>query len=154
MFDNDDAIKKIDASYTSRVSEIFNVILKSLGIKLDFVDDDEEVKVLNDDIIKQHKIDGKIYMCTDYQAFLMQRASDIRNEILEEHPVLTDSQLKAMIEEYMKKKKYINGPLSDDIGDLQISLEKELKESYEKLMAKQMEKESEEIAETLTEITE
>ena len=32
---------KIDNSYTSRVSEIFGVILKSLGLEVKFVDEDE-----------------------------------------------------------------------------------------------------------------
>ena len=37
MFSNedDDAIQKIDSSYTSRVAEIFEVILKSLGIEIE-----------------------------------------------------------------------------------------------------------------------
>ena len=91
MFDDEDAVQKIDPSYTSRVAEIFNVTLKSLGIGLEFLDDDEEVRVLNDDDVKQHELDGKAIMCTDYQFYLLQRASEIRDEILEDNPVLTET---------------------------------------------------------------
>lgn len=152
MFGDNESVQKIDASYTSRVSEIFNVYLKSLGISLEFVDEDDEIRTYDDSTLKQHKIDGETYFCTDYQAFLMRRAGEIRNEILEEHPALTEKALKELIEESMKKKKFINGELSEELGDMELSLKKELEESYQKLLQKQMEKESEEIANTLTEV--
>ena len=154
MFGDDNAIEKIDASYTSRVSEIFNVTLKSLGIGLEFLNDEDEVKVLNDDIIKQHELDGKTVMCTDYQHYLMERASEIRDEILEDNPILTDGVLKEMIENIMKKRKYINGPLNEEIGDLEINLKQELEEEYRKLKEEKMKKESEEVPETSTEVKE
>lgn len=144
MFDDEDAVQKIDPSYTSRVAEIFNVTLKSLGIGLEFLDDDEEVRVLNDDDVKQHELDGKAIMCTDYQFYLLERASEIRNEILEDNPVLTEIKLKEMIENVMKKRRYINGPLNEEIGELEISLKKELDEEYNRLMEEKRQKESEE----------
>ena len=154
MFDTENSIQKIDASYTSRVAEIFNVYLKSLGIELDFVDTEEEIRTYDDTELHQHIIDDEMYFCTDYQAFLMKRASEIRNEILSENPVLTEKVLKDMIEESMKKKKYINGELHEELGDMELSLKKEIEESYQKLLKKQMEKESEELANTLAEVSE
>ena len=148
MFGDDDAIEKIDPSYTSRVAEIFNVTLKSLGIGLEFLDEDEEVRVLNDDFVKQHELDGKIVMCTDYQYYLMQRASEIRDEILEDNPILTENVLKEMIENIMKKRRYINGPLNEEIGELEINLKKELEEEYQKLKEEKIREESEKSEET------
>ena len=69
---NEDSISKIDNSYTSRVAEIFNVILKSLGIGLDFVDDDEKIKILDDETISNHSLNGVTYFCTDYQFYMME----------------------------------------------------------------------------------
>ena len=154
MFDDDDAIEKIDPSYTSRVSEIFNVTLKSLGIGLEFLDEDEEVKVLNDEDVHQHELNGQTIMCTDYQFYLMQRVSEIREEILSENPILTENNLKEMIENIMKKRHYINGPLNEELGELDINLKKELDEAYEKLKEEKMKKESEEIADTISEVDE
>lgn len=132
MFDDDNAIQKIDASYTSRVAEIFNVRLKSLGIGLEFVDEDEEIKILNDKIVSEHTLDGKVYMCTDYQFFIMERIHDIKCEIMEENPILTSINLKEMIEEVMRKRKYINGPLFEDIENFEELVEEELNREYEK----------------------
>ena len=64
MFSNNGLID-IDKSYTSRVAEIFNVTLKSLGIGLEFVDSEDDIRVLNDDIVSEHTLKGQTYFCTD-----------------------------------------------------------------------------------------
>lgn len=132
--ENGSSIENIDASYTSRVAEIFNVTLRSLGIELDFVDDDEVVQTLNDEDITQHSLDGRTYMCTDYQFYLMERTSDIRKEILAKTPIITENKLKEMTEEILKSRKYINGPLNEELGDLSSSVEEECKREYEALI--------------------
>lgn len=114
---NEDAINQIDSSYTSRVAEIFNVILKSLGIGLDFVDDDEKVKVLNDEIVSNHSLNGVTYFCTDYQFYLMERTEEIKEEILRINPVLTKDRLNELVEEEIAKRFYVNGPLKDSINE-------------------------------------
>ena len=60
-----DRIYKIDKSYTSRVAEVFSVILKSLSIGIDFIDDDDIVSLTSDDEINVHTLDGKVLLCTD-----------------------------------------------------------------------------------------
>lgn len=120
---NDNAIKKIDSSYTSRVAEIFNVTLKSLGIGLDFVDDDDTIKVLDNDIISPHTLDGCTYFCTDYQFFLMERRKEIEEDVLRENPIILKSDLEESIEREMKKRSYINGPLKDELGTLYPEIE-------------------------------
>ena len=115
---NEDAINQIDSSYTSRVAEIFNVILKSLGIGLDFVDDDEKIKVLNDEIVSNHSLNGVTYFCTDYQFYLMERTEEIKEEILRINPVLTKDRLNELVEEEIEKRFYVNGPLKDSINEI------------------------------------
>lgn len=112
------AINLLDHTYTSRVAEIFNVILKNLGIELEFIDEDDKVQILNDDIITEHQLDGKTYFCTDYQFFVIERMNQIREEILEEYPVILENKLEQMVEKEMKRRKYINGPLNDELGGL------------------------------------
>ena len=125
MFSND-GVKNIDNSYTSRVAEIFNVVLKSLGIGIDFLDEDEKVRILNDEYVSQHTLKGKTYFCTDYQFFLIERIDTIRDEILSVNPVLTESKLQEMIEQEMKDRCYINGPLNEDLDDLEIKVIEEI----------------------------
>lgn len=148
----DDGVKNIDSSYTSRVAEIFNVILKSLGIGLEFIDEEETVQVLNDDYMVEHHLDGQTYFCTDYQFFLIERINDIRKEILDENPVLTESALQEMIEKELKSRHYINGPLNEDLGDLDIRVSEEIKQIVEEKAKQELEsKEEEKQAETSTE---
>ena len=145
----------IDSSYTSRVAEIFNVVLKSLGITLDFLDDDEEVRVLNDDDVTQHELNGQTYFCTDYQFFLMERIEEIKQEIFANTPILTEKQLQERIEEELKNKKYINGPLNEELGDLDLRVSEEIERIAKELSEEvNSEKESEETkAESTEEVT-
>ena len=96
MFSNDGMIN-VDAKYTSRVAEIFNVVLKSLGIGLEFIDEDDAIKVLNADVLSQHTLKGQTSFCTDWQFFLIERMEEIRERILSENPILTESVLQKMI---------------------------------------------------------
>ena len=50
----------------------------------------------------------------------MERVQDIKEEILRENPVLTESALSEMICKEMKKRKYVNGPLVSEMGDIEI----------------------------------
>lgn len=129
---SENGIEKIDKSYTSRVAEIFNVTLKNLGISLEFIDDDDKVRVLNDDVLSQHTLKGKTYFCTDYQFYLIEKMDEIRDRILSENPILTESVLQKMIEKEMKENKYINGPLNEELGDLELRVAEEIAEEFKK----------------------
>ena len=134
---NDDGsspIESIDSTYTSRVAEIFNVTLRSLGISIDFVDDEDVVKTLDDDTICQHNLNGHAYMCTDYQFYLIKRTDEIRNEILAKTPIMTESRLKELTEQILRERKYINGPLNTELGNLAESVDAECKKAYEELI--------------------
>lgn len=110
LFDDDsNGVQKIDASYTSRVAEIFNVILKSMSVGLDFVDESNFVYNLDNNTISMHTLDGNNYFCTDYEFFLIKRKHEIRQEILEENPVITTEELEKRVEEVLKTRDYVMG---------------------------------------------
>lgn len=113
-----DSIQKIDKSYTSRVAEIFSVILKSLSIGLEFVNEEENICSLNNTEIKMHNLNGQMHFCTDYQFFILKRMDEIRKSILEDNPVITTSELEKRVQEEMRSNHYIMGPLYDDDGNM------------------------------------
>lgn len=102
-----------DESYVSRVAEQFNVIFKSLGVKIEFIDDDNVIQGYDNSITYVHEFNGKHVLCTDYEMFLMQREEAIRRDILSENAVMTNSQLEAEIKDRLYSN-YIIGPLPDD----------------------------------------
>ena len=114
----DEAINKIDDSYTSRVAEIFNVILKSLGISCNFVEEQEAIFISDERKIKNHVINGTVYFCTDYQAYLIKKYFDIQDAILEQNPIMLNSELYKQVEAEMLKLKFIDGTIQDELGGL------------------------------------
>lgn len=107
---------KDDKSYVSRVAEHFNVIFKSLGAKIEFIDDDDVIQGYDDTVSYVHEIDGKHVLCTDYELFLMQREEAIRREVLSENMVMTETQLEKEIKDRLHSC-YIVGPLTDNYFD-------------------------------------
>lgn len=106
---------KISKSYTSRVAEIFGVILKSLGLKIDFIDEDAEVlQEYNDSKLKIHNLDGALYLCTDYEFLLIKRKDKIRKEILQEHGLMDGDELERLTMEELKSRHYLIGPTPDE----------------------------------------
>ena len=124
--DLDSEMDCIESSYTSRVAEIFNVILKSLGIGVDFIDTDNELMVFNDSEVKLHKLNGESYFCTDYQFFIIERIDELKKEILSKYPVITESQMRQKIENELKNRKYVNGPLREILQDLNLSVDRDI----------------------------
>lgn len=109
LLNPDDEEITIDKSYTSRVAEIFSVILKSLGVRTDFVDEENILQPFDDESIYSFEIDGKSYFGTQYQQYLLNRIHNIKNIILSEHGVLTEEELYKMIDEEMKSSKFVTG---------------------------------------------
>lgn len=133
--DNDpNAIYKIDKSYTNRVAEIFNVTLKTLGLSLEFVDDEDRVKVLSDDNIEDHVIGGKHFIVSDYQAYLIQFMYDIRENILEERPIITKPELDKIILDTIENKGLVDGPVKRDLLKLLTDTDSKIEESREKFI--------------------
>lgn len=138
----------IDKSYTSRVAEIFNVILKCLGMELDFVNEDDYVEIFDDNSIQHHEIEGVHYMCTNYQAYLLERVAEIRDEILEEYPVITEASLKKEIIARLKTRNYLNGTTEDQIDTFKMArslmMTKKAIAQFEKAQEKMLEEISDE----------
>ena len=132
MMFSKDGIKSIDKKYTSRVAEVFNVILKSLGVSVDFINEDDEVKILNDEILVERKYKGKIIFCTDYQYYIMNKVDEIKDEIFKQNPILKTKDLNELIVREMKKRHYIEEDLDDVLSDkYKKELYKEIKEYVE-----------------------
>lgn len=138
MFTDDtDITHKIDKSYTSRVAEIFNVILKSLGIKLEFIDESDDILVLDDDVIREYTIDDDTFLCTEYQYIVLNKISEIRDEILDEGLIATEEILMNEIEARLKKLSYIDDYLLKEIGQgLLDVVRRDNKNVYDKLIEK------------------
>ena len=114
---NKDTIKVKDKhSYISRVAEHFNVIFKSLGAKIEYVNDDDVIKGYDDTISYMHEVNGKNVLCTDYELFIMQRKEAIRRDILSENMMMTESQLEKEVKNRLYSN-YIVGPLADNYFD-------------------------------------
>ena len=110
MLDPERKTQKIDKSYTSRTAEIFNVIMKALSIEVQINDDKNDLVPLNNTEIKEHTINGRSYICTDYEAYIINKVDDIASEVLSEYPVLTQDALIEKSKEKIKNADYIIGP--------------------------------------------
>lgn len=109
---------KIDNSYTSRVAEIFKVIMKSLSLEIDFEDDDDKLCAYDTQNMSVHELDGQTYLCSDYQFFLIKQANEIKQDILNENLMMTDTELQKEIERRLRQNKYLNGRMYDEEGNL------------------------------------
>lgn len=101
---------EIHPSYTSRVAEMFAVIFKSLGIRIEFVDEDEELREYDNNEIKQFMLEDKEYLCTEYEFLLIKRMKEIEKEILKEHCLIETDELNKLVMEELKKRNYVVGP--------------------------------------------
>ena len=115
---NGESDAKIDNSYTSRVAEIFKVIMKSLSLEIDFQNDDDVLHAYDTQNVSVHVLDGQTHLCTDYQFFLLKQANEIKKEILQEHLMMTDEELQKEIEKRLRQNKFLNGRMYDDDGNL------------------------------------
>lgn len=104
-------VVKIDKSYTSRVAEYFNVILKSLGFEVEFIDSDNEVFELDNGELIEFSSEEKTYLCTEYQKFLLERKESITKCILEEYGAMEKDDLQHMVIDEMVNGGYLIGDM-------------------------------------------
>ena len=105
----DDAFE-IHSSYTSTAAQIFAVYLKSLGLRLRFIDDDDEFKEYNDSQISVHEYEGKEYLCTEYQFMLVKRRKEVEKEVLHECGLIDTDEFNKIVMERLISRSYIIGP--------------------------------------------
>ena len=95
--------------YKSRTAEIFSVFYKHLGLELEFIDPKNQVKALDNSMIRSHVLNGETYLCTDYEFYLLELRSKLKKAILEEEVVLSEQKLEQLVDEEMKQSISIMG---------------------------------------------
>lgn len=101
---------KISKKYTSRAAEIFAVLLKSLGVKLEFCEEKDEFREYDDKTIRQYELDGKEYLCTEYQFLLVKRRKEIEKAILSERGVIDGDEFEQEVKKRLKEGNFLIGP--------------------------------------------
>ena len=109
---------KISATYTSRVAEIFAVILKSLGLRLDFIDENEEVVEYDDSELKMHTLNGKDYFCTDFQFLMIKREKEIEEDLLARYGVIDSDELNDLVMQELMSRHFLIGPDKSEIPNM------------------------------------
>ena len=122
--DSTEFIDNIDNSYTSRVAEIFQVILKSLSIGLEFLDDEDMVYPMDNEEYTLHQLDDEVYFCTEYEFFLIQRMKEIEQDILEQFPIITTDELIKKIREELVNRDYVMGSAEDALKMIDVKVER------------------------------
>ena len=101
---------KVSKTYTSRVNEIFAVYLKSLGIEVDFIDDEDSIREYDDRHIKIETIDDQDYMGTEYDLMLVKRKKAVEKEVLAKEGIIDADKFKQIVMEELKTNSYVVGP--------------------------------------------
>ena len=101
-------------TYTSRVNEIFAVYLKSLGIKIEFVDDEDEIREYDDEEVNVYTLDDQEYMCTEYQFMLIKRKKDAEKEVLAKQGLMDMDEFNRQVMEQLKNTDFVIGPDKDE----------------------------------------
>ena len=115
----------LDDTYVSRVAEIFKVKMKALGVGVEFIDDDDVLIPLDDEVISPHNFKGKEVFCTNYQYYVLKIEDAIRDEITGSRPFILQGELEREIKKRMKKRFSIMGV---EYKDGELMLDKIVKE--------------------------
>lgn len=105
---------EISDTYTSRVAEIFAVILKSLGLRIEFVDEDDILEEYDDSVLKEFELDGIGYLCTEFQFMLIQRKKEIEKELLKKYGIIDADELEKLVMAEMMARNFVVGPDKED----------------------------------------
>lgn len=100
--DSKDHYINIDKKYDSRVIEIFEVIFKSLGIGIDFVEADSEVYPTNMTIAGPHKWNNTTIICTDHQFYVLKKAKELRDIIMEDKGYMELNELESTLDDHLR----------------------------------------------------
>lgn len=107
-------IIEIPKSYDSRVAAYFEVILKSLGYEIEFIDTDDELVSMRDGNLVYYELEnGNSILCSEYEKYLLDRRNEIAEEIMQEYGILNEDELNEMIDEEIASREYINGEYND-----------------------------------------
>lgn len=102
--------------YKSRAAEIFTVFYKHLGLELDFTNQYDQLDAVDDHSYRTHDYDGKTYICTDYEFYLIELRDHLKDAIMREHMLISGDELERLIDEEMENAYSIIGkPSSHNI---------------------------------------
>lgn len=104
------SVQDIGPTYSSIVVEILEVLLKSLSLKLDFVDPDNDVRTFEMDEESVYNVGEQVLITSEYQYELYRRMVDIKNEILEDAPFITKEDFMDELKSRLKSGRYVIGP--------------------------------------------
>lgn len=104
---------KVKKTYTNRAAEILSVIMKSLSYEIEFYNEDQILEEFDTNTVKEFHDGAQTYICTDYEFYMIQRAKEIMDDILDEYGVLEEDELRSMILDVMKEKSFINGDFKE-----------------------------------------
>lgn len=106
--------ESIPDKYTSRVAEMCNVYLKSIGLGMRFIDEDDELKEMDLDHYSVYTDDdNESYLCDELTFKNIQRRKEAKKDILMHHPLIDNDELHDMIEERLQDTKYVCGEVVD-----------------------------------------
>lgn len=101
IMDEDDYT--LPSTFDNRAVEIFDVIFKSLGCGIEFVDEDSIIESTDNQEIKEHFYNDKAYLCTDREFRDIKKRFDIVKSVKEEYGLITNDELEIKIKEALKK---------------------------------------------------
>lgn len=104
----------IDDTYDSRTAEIFNVILMSLSLGLEFVSEENELKYYDKDNMSSHVINGKAYLCSDFTAMMLERVFDTESGILSGNSIMDLNELKDQVRDTLLSTPHLIGTKDPD----------------------------------------
>lgn len=111
MTDEERALS-LPSSFTSRTAEVLGVFFKSLGVEIDFVDPDSEIHGIGDSEYASHinRDTNEMFIGTEYEQFILTRYERCKEEVLNEHTIISEDELEARINDKLLSSKYILGP--------------------------------------------
>ena len=94
---------------------MFHVIFKSLALELEFIDEDNILEDINSRRMVEHEYKGEKYMMTDYEFYLFKMEERVKEEIMNENPMLTGDEINALLEKELNNSKRVIGEVKDTI---------------------------------------
>lgn len=101
---------KLPKKYKSTVAEIFSVIFKSLGLELRYENEDDILRETDSRFFEEHELDGKYYLCSNKDFFMIEYMHKVKEKILELYPLIETEELNKQIEIEMNAANKIMSP--------------------------------------------
>lgn len=112
----------ISDTYDSRTAEIFNVILTSLSLGLDFIDEDTIMRDYDTNQLAHHDVNGVSYLCTEFTAMMLERIASIESEILKETTIMDRNEVYDAVRERLLSASYLMGTSDEEEIDRILAL--------------------------------